>query len=89
MGFVSGRLCHSAGHGWEIQVKYQLSFQVKCSSQPGPYLGSLVGLVSGPSLSRMMKDCTVNSLNEGLRCQNIQNALSGVQINRTGSYSES
>ena len=31
-----------------------------------------------------MKDCTVNSLNEGLRFQHFQNALPEVQINSTG-----
>ena len=31
-----------------------------------------------------MKDSTINSLNEGLRCQHFQNALPEVQINSTG-----
>ena len=53
--------CVSPQVGPEFQVKCQLSFQVKCSSQPGPCLGSLE---SAPALSRAKLEP-----NEGLRCQ--------------------
>ena len=54
----------------EFQVTCPLSFhwQVKCSSQPRPCLGSLESGRTLPSLSRM-QDCNVDSLNGGLRCQ--------------------
>ena len=85
MGFVSGRLSQPC-----------LALGRWNPSQPGPCDSS----ESSPNLSRM-KDCTVNSLSEGLHCQNCQNTLSEVQNNLsdpccpavvrvgTGSYGES
>ena len=81
--------CVSQQVGNSSEVSAKFSSQVLKSARAlSRVAGISPGIVSGPSLSQM-KDCTVNSLNEGLRFQHFQNALPEVQINSTGSYCES
>ena len=88
MGFVLGCLCQSAAGGnfkWSVSEVFKSSVQVSLGLVSGRWNQPLAFLGSKPELNEGLH-C---QFNEGLRCQNFQNVLSEVQIDRTGSYSES